>query len=92
MQTALSSTFTGLNQEKAASQDAWAILKNLLDGGIIMALTTTIVGGALGYGARLFRQIYVGRLIEQTHSNMNNDVLEILKDIRDSLKKLESNL
>jgi len=44
------------------------VLGALVSGGILSALTTTIVGGALGYGARLLKNVVVGVEIERFHS------------------------
>ena len=44
------------------------VLGALVSGGILSALTTTIVGGALGYGARLLKNVVVGAELERFHS------------------------
>lgn len=45
----------------AASEGAFAILQRLVDGGILLALSTTIVGGIGGYLMRAIKSIALGR-------------------------------
>ena len=45
----------------AASEGAFAMLQRLVDGGILLALSTTIVGGVGGYLMRATKSIGVGR-------------------------------
>ena len=44
-----------------ASHSAFAVLQRLVDGGILLALSTTIVGGVGGYLMRAIKSIYLGR-------------------------------
>jgi hypothetical protein len=46
-----------------ASQGAFAILQRLVDGGILVALSTTIVGGIGGYLMRTIKSICLGEAI-----------------------------
>ncbi|MFH1885405.1 MAG: hypothetical protein ABIM40_01795 [Pseudomonadota bacterium] len=65
MQNALVSAIGGMSQEQAAAIGAWGILQRLVDNGILIALWTTIVGGAGGYLMRTVRYFMVGREMEQ---------------------------
>ena len=49
MRNSLLVALGGLDAETAASKGAWYILRQLVDGGILLALSTTIVGGVGGY-------------------------------------------
>ena len=71
------------------------VLGALVSGGILSALTTTIVGGALGYGARLLKNVVVGVEIERFHSlcvdragarqeQLLQNIHSLLKEMQDS--------
>jgi hypothetical protein len=47
--------------EAAAAEGAFTMLQRLVDGGILLALSTTIVGGVGGYLMRAAKSIFVGR-------------------------------
>ncbi len=61
LQNALVSALGGLSEEDAGRLGAWEILKRLVECGILIALWTTIVGGAGGYIMRLAKFIFLGR-------------------------------
>jgi len=73
----------------AAQAGAFAILTRLVDGGILTALTTTIVGGVGGYLMRVIKSSYLGtrlgRYYEQQEQHHAARVEHLLGDIRDSL-------
>jgi hypothetical protein len=73
----------------AAQAGAFAILTRLVDGGILTALTTTIVGGVGGYLMRVLKSSYLGtrlsRYYEQQEQHHAARVEHLLRDIRDSL-------
>jgi hypothetical protein len=73
----------------AAQSGAFAILTRLVDGGILTALTTTIVGGVGGYLMRVIKSSYLGtrlsRYYEQEEQHHAARVERLLCDIRDSL-------
>ena len=50
-----------IDQHMAASLGPWGILQKLVKGGLLMALGTTIVGGALGYTLRLIKFMLLGK-------------------------------
>ena len=92
MQSALTSSIGYLTQETAKEIGAWGVLNRLVRGGIIMALTTTIVGGVGGYTMKLIRHISLGRLLETSRKwvreSREREVLKILHDIRDGIYNL----
>jgi hypothetical protein len=73
----------------AAQTGAFTILTRLVDGGILTALTTTIVGGVGGYLMRVVKSSYLGnrlsRYYEQQEQHHAARVERLLGDIRDSL-------
>jgi len=73
----------------AAQSGAFAILTRLVDGGILTALTTTIVGGVGGYLMRVIKSSYLGTRLscyyeeqEQRHAAR---VEHLLREIRESI-------
>jgi len=61
MESALLTALGGIRgAEDAARQGAWEILRKLVDGGLILALSTTICGGIGGYALRLLKLIRSG--------------------------------
>ena len=73
----------------AAESGAFAILTRLVDGGILTALTTTIVGGIGGYLMRVIKSSYLGtklgRYYEQQEQRHAARVEHLLRDIRESI-------
>lgn len=66
----------------AAAQSAFAVLERLVDGGILLALSTTIVGGIGGYLMRTIKSVAFGRELAAVYirsanavANENLDVL-----------------
>jgi len=54
----------GLDASAAAAQGAFVILRRLVDGGILLALSTTIVGGIGGYAMHLIKALVVGKQLQ----------------------------
>ena len=77
------------NPEVAAQAGAFAILERLVDGGILTALTTTIVGGIGGYLMRVIKSSYLGTRLSRYYENLEQRHAErvevLLRDIRASL-------
>jgi hypothetical protein len=78
----------------ATQSGAFAVLTRLVDGGILTALTTTIVGGIGGYLMRVLKSSYLGTKLslyyeeqEQRHAARVED---LLCDIRASLGGLSA--
>jgi hypothetical protein len=55
----------------AASAGAFAILQRLVDGGILLALSTTIVGGAGGYLMRVVKSLVLGQQLAALYLREN---------------------
>ena len=51
----------GLN----SNVSALGLLDKLVNGGLLLALSTTVFGGACGYLLRIFKIIYIGRKWDQ---------------------------
>jgi hypothetical protein len=73
----------------AAQSGAFAILARLVDGGILTALTTTIVGGIGGYLMRVIKSSYLGTRLSRYYENLEQRHAErvelLLGDIKASL-------
>ena len=84
MRSALSTT---LDVPQSVIADAGQMLSRLVDGGILLALTTTIVGAIGGYVMRLVKTFWLGaELTEYYHHHERQEVLEVL----DRLARIES--
>ena len=96
MRGALLEGLGNLNAQSAAKLGAFSILQRLVDGGILLALSTTIVGAVGGYLLRLFKSLAVGtqviayynRLAEQQAQAVN----AVLKSIDEQLNQLVSHV
>jgi hypothetical protein len=73
----------------AAQAGAHAVLQRLVDGGILTALTTTIVGGIGGYVMRVIKSSLLGtrlsRFYEAQDQHHADRVEALLRDIRESI-------
>lgn len=73
----------------AAQSGAFAILTRLVDGGILTALTTTIVGGIGGYLMRVIKSLHLGTQLNLYYENLEQCRAErvelLLGDIKESL-------
>jgi len=63
MRNALLSSLGNIDAETAAQKGAFYILTNLVEGGILLALSTTIFGGIGGYIMRVIKSWAVGAAI-----------------------------
>jgi hypothetical protein len=59
-----------------ASEGAFAILQRLVDGGILLALSTTIVGGIGGYLMRAIKSISLGRQLNALYMHASQSPAE----------------
>jgi len=50
-------------------QGAFAVLQRMVDGGILLALSTTIFGGIGGYLMRVHKSIVLGRVLQQRYDH-----------------------
>ena len=73
----------------AAQSGAFEILARLVDGGILTALTTTIVGGIGGYLMRVIKSLHLGMQLSLYYENLEQHHAErvelLLGDIKASL-------
>ena len=77
------------DREQALSSGAFAMLERMIDGGILLALSTTIVGGIGGYLMRVYKTMSVGaRLTRRYDEAARADT----SAMRDSLKRIERRL
>jgi hypothetical protein len=63
MESALMQALNCVNQgqETAAALSAWALLERLVNGGLLLALSTTVFGGVCGYVLRLLKIVLLGK-------------------------------
>ena len=63
METALMQALDGVNhgQGAVASLSAWGLLDRLVNGGLLLALSTTVFGGTCGYLLRLLKIVLLGK-------------------------------
>lgn len=64
MENALLSALRGVGDGPAL--DAMGIMERLVNGGLLIALSTTIVGGSLGYALRFFKIVLIGPKWDET--------------------------
>lgn len=77
------------DRDMALQQGAFAMLERLVDGGILLALSTTIFGGVGGYVMRVYKTITLGsRLQQQYDAAARADTSEM----RASLLRIETHL
>lgn len=75
--------------EDAMSLGPFALLERLVEGGILTALTTTIVGGVLNYLFRFIKHFVVGHALEVHHME---EIIKSDQDIRDDLSHIRAYL
>lgn len=75
IENALFQALAGFNPSvPAAEQSPWALLERLVNGGLVLALSTTIFGGICGYGLRLIKVVLIGSRWDQkllSEANVN---------------------
>ncbi len=71
------------------SGSASSVLKNLVDGGILLALTTTIVGGVGGYLMRLTKTVSVGSELQSFYESLDQAGVRALLQ---ATQRIESHL
>jgi len=94
MRGALLEGLGNLNAHSAAKLGAFSILQRLVDGGILLALSTTIVGAIGGYLLRLIKSLAVGtqvRIYYNRVSKQQTDAVNVvLESIDEQLNQLVS--
>jgi hypothetical protein len=92
MRGALLEGLGDLNAQSAAKLGAFSILQRLVDGGILLALSTTIFGAVGGYLLRLVKSLAVGNQIRAYYKRLTEQQVEsvncILQSIDDRLGRL----
>jgi len=77
------------DRDAALQQGAFAMLERMIDGGILLALSTTIFGGVGGYLMRVYKTVTLGtRLQQQYDKAARADTSEM----RESLQRIEQHL
>ena len=77
------------DREAALAQGAFAMLERMIDGGILLALSTTIFGGIGGYLMRVYKTIALGAQLQQQYDlAARADTSEM----RESLQRIEKHL
>ncbi len=75
--------------ESTIQQGAFAVLERMVDGGILLALSTTIFGGIGGYLMRLFKTISLGAALQHHYDRAARVDTSIM---RESLQRIEQHL
>ena len=74
-----------------SGQSASDMLTALVNGGILSAMTSTIVGGVLGYGLRMFKLFRVGHALDAYYAEQEERVIDrresLLKEILSELQQ-----
>lgn len=82
------------NSESVIQLGAFAMLERMVDGGILLALSTTIFGGIGGYLMRIYKTMSLGTLLQQKYDQAarvdTSNMRESLQRIEQHLAKSES--
>jgi hypothetical protein len=70
-------------------QGAFAVLQKMVDGGILLALSTTIFGGVGGYLMRVYKSIALGTELQQRYDRAAR---VDTSSMRESLQRIEQHL
>lgn len=70
-------------------QGAFAVLERMVDGGILLALSTTIFGGVGGYLMRIFKSISLGASLQHYYDQAARVDTSVM---RESLQRIEQHL
>jgi hypothetical protein len=94
MRGALLDGIGDLNAQSAAQLGAFSILQRLVDGGILLALSTTIFGGVGGYLLRLIKSLTVGTRLKAYYNHLAeqqaDSVHKVLQSIDERVHQLVS--
>lgn len=71
------------------SEGAFAVLRKLVDGGILLALSTTIFGGVGGYFMRVYKSLVLGTQLQQRYDRAAR---VDTSSMRESLERIEAHL
>ncbi len=75
--------------DTTVQQGAFAVLEKMVDGGILLALSTTIFGGVGGYLMRVHKSISLGTLLQQRYDRAAR---VDTSSMRESLQRIEEHL
>jgi len=89
MRSALLEALGGLDAATAAREGAFSILQRLVDGGILLALSTTIFGAVGGYMMRLIKALWVGAMLQAHYQSLGDRESE---KVLNMLEKMERHL
>ena len=77
------------DRDAALTQGAFAMLERMIDGGILLALSTTIFGGVGGYLMRVYKTITLGTELQQQYDKAAR---ADTSQMRESLQRIEQHL
>ena len=77
------------NSDTVIQLGAFAMLERMVDGGILLALSTTIFGGIGGYMMRIYKAMTLGTLLQQKYDQAARVDTSIM---RESLQRIEQHL
>jgi hypothetical protein len=85
MRGALLEGLGDLNAQTAAELGAFSILQRLVDGGILLALSTTIFGAVGGYLLRLVKSLAVGTQVKAFYNRIAEQQAECVNSTLQSI-------
>jgi hypothetical protein len=85
MRGALLDGLGDLNSQSAARLGAFSILQRLVDGGILLALSTTIFGAVGGYLLRLVKSLTVGTRVKAYYNELAKQQTASVNDVLQSI-------
>jgi len=77
------------NPDETIQQGAFAVLERMVDGGILLALSTTIFGGIGGYLMRVFKSVSLGASLQHHYDRAARVDTSVM---RESLQRIEQHL
>lgn len=77
------------DREAALNEGAFAMLERMIDGGILLALSTTIFGGIGGYLMRIYKTVSLGSELQHRYDRAAR---ADTSEMRESLQRIEKNL
>ena len=77
------------DRDVALQQGAFAMLERMIDGGILLALSTTIFGGVGGYLMRVYKTVTLGAELQQRYDEAAR---ADTSEMRESLQRIELHL
>ena len=77
------------DRDAALAQGAFAMLERMIDGGILLALSTTIFGGIGGYLMRVYKTITFGTELQKQYDKAAR---ADTSEMRESLQRIEAHL